>query len=294
MKKLSYLLVLLFTHCFTVYTQNESILESEKINSKTQIEKKDLYVLTHTLTNDGLYLLLDAYQVEEENQVHFIKEKYEENKGVKLKTIFDDGIGGCDVQLCGAILVVTTTIFLLEIPTLPFRMMSEPKERIRKEIKTMKSNKIGVLSTENIYFSFLEKNSSFKNYPFEEDKVLIPISELGLNSFNIKNFSYKLTFTSNGKKLREGNLDLSNDVKKSKELQAIVKENDSKNPAVQCKISFPILEKQDLEKNIAEKDCTETCKRKFSKPNVLVWNNDEYNACLKSIENCYSITRIKK
>lgn len=147
MKKLSYLLVLLFTHCFTVYTQNESILESEKINSKTQIEKKDLYVLTHTLTNDGLYLLLDAYQVEEENQVHFIKEKYEENKGVKLKTILDDGIGGCDVQLCGAILVVATTIFLLEIPTLPFRMMSEPKERIRKEIKTMKSNKIGVLST---------------------------------------------------------------------------------------------------------------------------------------------------
>ena len=83
MKKIAWLLLFSFTHCFTVFTKDETILESEKLETKEVNEERDVYILTQSLTKDGLYLLLDAYRVKEENSVNVIKEKYQVNKDFK-------------------------------------------------------------------------------------------------------------------------------------------------------------------------------------------------------------------
>jgi hypothetical protein len=84
MRILFCLILFSFVNCFTIYTKGETILQSEKINTKKVKEEKDVFVLTHSFTNDGLYLLLDGYRVEEDNQIDLIKEKYKENKDFKL------------------------------------------------------------------------------------------------------------------------------------------------------------------------------------------------------------------
>ncbi len=123
-------------------SNREEVLKSKQIDTKNFKEQKDIFILTHSLTKDGLYLVLDGYRVEEENQVEYILETYKENKALKLKVDLDDLFRCGEKYVCGAVFVIGTSILLLELPTLPFRTMSVTKERIQKEIKTIPNENI--------------------------------------------------------------------------------------------------------------------------------------------------------
>ena len=225
-----YLILFSLANCFTVYTKDETILESEKINTKNLKEEKDVFVLTHSITKDGLYLLLDGYKVEEDNQIDFIKEKYKENKDYKLndytKKIASDNKNDNDPICNGAVVIVCIVVglpvliaadyvyksaILLELPTLPFRLMSQPQERIREEIKKGNATKIGIVSTKDIAITFLN-NKPIKEYEFREDKVIIPLEELGLEKEKAKNFNFQVLSIRTRKVLLTGNLNLAEDV----------------------------------------------------------------------------------
>ena len=84
MRVMFYLILFSLANCFTVFTKDETILESETLETKNVKEERDVYILTSNLNKDGLYLLLDAYRVKEEKSVNSIKEKYQENKDFKF------------------------------------------------------------------------------------------------------------------------------------------------------------------------------------------------------------------
>ncbi len=109
MKKIVFLLLFSFTHCFTVYTKDETVLESQNLETKEVKEERDVYILTQSLTKDGLYLLLDAYRVKEENSVNLIKEKYLENKDFKLKENIGGSPGGGSWEVAAVVIVIATS-----------------------------------------------------------------------------------------------------------------------------------------------------------------------------------------
>ena len=288
-KILAYISIFFMIECFTVYTKDETILEKEKLRTRNLKEQKDVFIITHSLTSKGLYLLLDAYRVEENNQVDFIQEKYLENKAAKFN--FDKGYLNCgEIHLCGAVVVIGVTVMMLEIPTLPFRLMSMPQERIRKEIQTGTSNKIGLVSTESISFVLLDRKPN-KEYLFDEDKIFIPLEELELDSFTSKNFPYKLFHKKRSSILLKGNLDFSEHINADNEINLAIQENDKRKKSAQCKTEFPILRTQNLIEASANKDNMELCKSKYAESKTFIWNNPKYNECIQSIKECYSITR---
>ncbi|MBK9500308.1 MAG: hypothetical protein IPO06_13190 [Leptospiraceae bacterium] len=82
-----YLILFSLANCFTVFTKDETVLESETLETKNVKEERDVYILTSNLNKDGLYLLLDAYRVKEEKSINSIKEKYQENKDFRLDKV---------------------------------------------------------------------------------------------------------------------------------------------------------------------------------------------------------------
>ena len=184
MRVMFYLILFSLANCFTVFTKNETIIESETLETKNVKEERDVYILTSNLNKDGLYLLLDAYRAKEEKSVNSIKEKYQENKGFRFTEPKNGYGGGCapSIELCAAIIVIASTVAIAELTTMPFRLMSEPQERIRNEILTNQSTKIKVLSTKDVSFVLLDRNPS-KEYIFKNDKVFIPMQELELDYF---------------------------------------------------------------------------------------------------------------
>ena len=233
MRVIFYLILFSIANCFTVYTKGETVLESEKFNSKNVKEVNDVYVLTHSITKDGLYLLLDGYRVEEDNQIDFIKEKYKENKDFKLndytKEIASDNKKDNEPICDGPITIVCIVVglpvliaadyiyksaILLELPTLPFRLMSEPQERIREEIKKGNASKIGIVSTNDMAITFLNSKPIIE-YEFREDKVIIPLEELGLEKGKTKVFNFEVLSLKTRKVFLTGNLKLPDDVKRN-------------------------------------------------------------------------------
>lgn len=225
-----YLILFSLSNCFTVYTKDETVLESERISTKNVKEEKDVFVLTHSNTEEGLYLLLDGYRVEEDNQIDFIKEKYKENKDFKLndysKEIATDNKKDNEPICEGAITIVCIVVglpvlvaadyiyksaILLELPTLPFRLMSQPQERIREEIKKGNATKIGIVSTKDIAITFLN-SKPIKEYEFRADKVIIPLDELGLEKGKTKNFNFQVLSIRTRKVLLTGYLNLEEDM----------------------------------------------------------------------------------
>ncbi len=230
MRVIIYLILFSLANCFTIYTKGETILQSEKINTKNVKEEKDVFVLTHSFTNDGLYLLLDGYRVEEDNQIDLIKEKYKENKDFKLndytKKIASDNKKDNEPICNGAIVVVCVVValpvliaadyvyksaILLELPTLPIRLMSEPQERIREEIKKGNITKIGIVSTSDIAITFLNQKP-IMIYEFREDKVFIPLEELSLEKGKTKNINFEVLSLKTRKILLTGNINLAEDI----------------------------------------------------------------------------------
>ena len=89
--------------------------------------------------------------------------------------------------------------------------MSQPQERIREEIKKGNATKIGIVSTKDIAITFLN-NKPIKEYEFREDKVIIPLEELGLEKEKAKNFNFQVLSIRTRKVLLTGNLNLAEDV----------------------------------------------------------------------------------
>lgn len=68
MKRIIFLLLLYLINCFTVYKKDETVLKRETLVTKDLKEERDVYVLSHTLTEKGLHLFLDAYRMEEKSR----------------------------------------------------------------------------------------------------------------------------------------------------------------------------------------------------------------------------------
>lgn len=290
MRVMFYLILFSLANCFTVFTKDETILESETLETKNVKEERDVYILTSNLNKDGLYLLLDAYRVKEEKSVNSIKEKYQENKDFK----FNEGGGGCapPIELCAAIIVIASTVAIAELTTMPFRLMSEPQERIRNEILTNQSTKIKVLSTKDVSFVLLDRNPS-KEYVFKNDKVFISMQELELDYFTFKKLPYKVVTADKKKVLLKSELNVSKEAGKHNEIMDIIRKNNQTKKSATCNTTFPHMTKQNVTYDDVLPGALAMCERKY-KPFASDFTSgiDAYNACVVSIRECYDATRL--
>ena len=293
-KTITLLLLLFLLNCFTVYKKDETVLEKETLETKDVKEERDVYVLTHSLTPKGLYLFLDAYRVEEKSKVDFIREKYKENKDFTFndKYNFLEKCRGCGE---GGFIILPSVILVIlaEFTTIPFRTMSFPQERIREEIKKGNVNKIKSISTNNVHFALLDKNSNRK-YNFQSDRIFIPMSELKLDSFNSKNFPYQLTDSKTKNIILAGNFDFSESISKYKEFETILEENNLKNKLAECKLIYPNLSDPGITYEKAKIDLDNICPKygmQVSDPNE---NQNRYTYCYNNFDGCYYLTRDTK
>lgn len=296
MKSITLLLSLL--NCFTVYKKDETVLEKETLETKDVKEERDVYVLTHSLTPKGLYLFLDAYRVEEKSKIDFIREKYLENKDFKYEDRYNIekrlGKGG-DWGFAGiAIIGIFVVTIVAESTTIPIRLMSFPQERIREDIKKGNVSKIKSISTNNVNFALLDKNSN-KNYNFQNDRIFIPMSELKLDSFNSKKFPYQLTDSKTKNIILAGNFDLSESISKYKEFETILEENNLKNKLAECKLIYPNLTNPRITYDKAKIELGNLCPKyaglEVNNPNE---NQHRYTYCFDNFDGCYYLTRDTK
>ncbi|HMV45571.1 MAG TPA: hypothetical protein PK079_19105 [Leptospiraceae bacterium] len=209
MRIIAFLLLLSLINCWKVYTRNETVLDKQTLETKEIKEQKDVFILSHSLTPKGLFLFLDAYKVEEQSQIDFIREKYKENKDFTFndKYNFQEKCKGCGTGGL-FILPIVVSVILIELTTIPFRLVSFPQERIKEEIQKGNVRKIQSISTNDIYFAILDKNSNRK-YKFQSDRIFIPIAELKLDSINSRKFPYQLIDSRTNDILLTGNFDFS-------------------------------------------------------------------------------------
>lgn len=290
MRVMFYLILFSLANCFTVFTKDETILESETLETKNVKEERDVYILTSNLNKDGLYLLLDAYRVKEEKSVNSIKEKYQENKDFK----FNEGGGGCapPIELCAAIIVIASTVAIAELTTMPFRLMSEPQERIRNEILTNQSTKIKVLSTKDVSFVLLDRNPS-KEYVFKNDKVFIPMQELELDYFTFKKLPYKVVTADKKKVLLKSELNVSKEAGKHNEIMDIIRKNNQTKKSATCNTTFPHMTKQNVTYDDVLPSANALCREKYRTfTSDFSRGTEEYDACVASIRECYDATRL--
>ena len=290
MRVMFYLILFSLANCFTVFTKDETILESETLETKNVKEERDVYILTSNLNKDGLYLLLDAYRVKEEKSVNSIKEKYQENKDFK----FNEGGGGCapPIELCAAIIVIASTVAIAELTTMPFRLMSEPQERIRNEILTNQSTKIKVLSTKDVSFVLLDRNPS-KEYVFKNDKVFIPMQELELDYFTFKKLPYKVVTADKKKVLLKSELNVSKEAGKNNEIMNIIRKNNQTKKSATCNTTFPHMTKQNVTYEEVLPSANALCREKYRTfTSDFSRGTEEYDACVASIKDCYDATRL--
>ena len=294
MRVMFYLILFSLANCFTVFTKDETVLESETLETKNVKEERDVYILTSNLNKDGLYLLLDAYRVKEEKSVNSIKEKYQENKDFQLTKPKNGYGGGCapSIELCAAIIVIASTVAIAELTTMPFRLMSEPQERIRNEILTNQSTKIKVLSTKDVSFVLLDRNPS-KEYVFKNDKVFIPMQELELDYFTFKKLPYKVVTADKKKVLLKSELNVSKEAGKHNEIMDIIRKNNQTKKSATCNTTFPHMTKQNVTYDDVHPGALAMCERKY-KPFASDFTSgiDAYNACVVSIRECYDATRL--
>jgi len=285
-----YLILFSLANCFTVFTKNETIIESETLETKNVKEERDVYILTSNLNKDGLYLLLDAYRAKEEKSVNSIKEKYQENKDFK----FNEGGGGCapPIELCAAIIVIASTVAIAELTTMPFRLMSEPQERIRNEILTNQSTKIKVLSTKDVSFVLLDRNPP-KEYVFKNDKVFIPMQELELDYFTFKKLPYKVVGADKKKVLLKSELNVSKEAGKNNEIMNIIRKNNQTKKSATCNTTFPHMTKQNVTYEEVLSSANALCREKYRTfTSDFSRGTEEYDACVASIRECYDATRL--
>lgn len=290
MRVMFYLILFSLANCFTVFTKNETIIESETLETKNVKEERDVYILTSNLNKDGLYLLLDAYRAKEEKSVNSIKEKYQENKDFK----FNEGGGGCapPIELCAAIIVIASTVAIAELTTMPFRLMSEPQERIRNEILTNQSTKIKVLSTKDVSFVLLDRNPS-KEYVFKNDKVFIPMQELELDYFTFKKLPYKVVGADKKKVLLKSELNVSKEAGKNNEIMNIIRKNNQTKKSATCNTTFPHMTKQNVTYEEVLSSANALCREKYRTfTSDFSRGTEEYDACVASIRECYDATRL--
>ena len=295
MKPITFLLLLSLLNCFTVYKKDETVLEKETLETKDVKEERDVYVLTHSLTPKGLYLFLDAYRVEEKSKIDFIREKYKENKDYrfndKYKLVSDctgDGWG------CLSFAIIGIGIMVIEYTSIPFRVMSSPQERIREDIQKGNVSKIKSISTNNVHFALLDKNSN-KKYNFQSDRIFIPTSELKLDSFNSKNFPYQLTDSKTKNIILAGNFDFSESISKYKEFETILVGNKLKNKLAECKLIYPNLTNPRITYDKAKIELENLCPKyaglEVNNPNE---NQNRYTYCYNNFDGCYYLTRDTK
>ena len=290
MRVMFYLILFSLANCFTVFTKDETILESETLETKNVKEERDVYILTSNLNKDGLYLLLDAYRVKEEKSVNSIKEKYQENKDFK----FNEGGGGCapPIELCAAIIVIASTVAIAELTTMPFRLMSEPQDRIRNEILTNQSTKIKVLSTKDVSFVLLDRNPS-KEYVFKNDKVFISMQELELDYFTFKKLPYKVVTADKKKVLLKSELNVSKEAGKHNEIMDIIRKNNQTKKSATCNTTFPHMTKQNVTYDDVLPSANALCREKYRTfTSDFSRGTEEYDACVASIRECYDATRL--
>ncbi|HRG46156.1 MAG TPA: hypothetical protein PLG41_08150 [Leptospiraceae bacterium] len=290
MRVMFYLILFSLANCFTVFTKNETIIESETLETKNVKEERDVYILTSNLNKDGLYLLLDAYRAKEEKSVNSIKEKYQENKDFK----FNEGGGGCapPIELCAAIIVIASTVAIAELTTMPFRLMSEPQERIRNEILTNQSTKIKVLSTKDVSFVLLDRNPP-KEYVFKNDKVFIPMQELELDYFTFKKLPYKVVGADKKKVLLKSELNVSKEAGKNNEIMNIIRKNNQTKKSATCNTTFPHMTKQNVTYEEVLSSANALCREKYRTfTSDFSRGTEEYDACVASIRECYDATRL--
>lgn len=294
MKVIIYLILFSLANCFTVFTKDETILESETLETKNVKEERDVYILTSNLNKDGLYLLLDAYRVKEEKSVNSIKEKYQENKDFQLtkpKNGYGGGCGG-SWELCAAFIVIASTVMVAELSTMPFRLMSEPQERIRNEILTNQSAKIKVLSTKDVSFVLLDRNPS-KEYVFKNDKVFIPMQELELDYFTFKKLPYKVVTADKKKVLLKSELNVSKEAGKNNEIMNIIRKNNQTKKSATCNTTFPHMTKQNVTYEEVLPSANALCREKYRAfTSDFSGGTKEYDACVASIKDCYDATRL--
>ena len=294
MRVMFYLILFSLANCFTVFTKDETILESETLETKNVKEERDVYILSSNLNKDGLYLLLDAYRAKEEKSVNSIKEKYQENKDFQL-TKPKNGYGGeCggSLEVCAAIIVIASTIIVAELSTMPFRLMSEPQERIRNEILTNQSAKIKVLSTKDVSFVLLDRNPP-KEYVFKNDKVFIPMQELELDYFTFKKLPYKVVTADKKKVLLKSELNVSKEAGKNNEIMNIIRKNNQTKKSATCNTTFPHMTKQNVTYEEVLPSANALCREKYRTfTSDFSGGTVEYDTCVASIKDCYDATRL--
>jgi hypothetical protein len=292
MKKIALLLLISLTDCFTVYTKDEKVLESQNLETKEVKEERDVYILTQNLTKDGLYLLLDGYRVKEENSITLIKEKYLENKDFKWK----DNIGGSpggSLEVAAVVLVIASTVMVAELATMPLRLMTEPQERIRKEIQTNNSTKIKAISTKNISFALLDRSPS-KEYIFKNDKIFIPMKDLELDYFTFKSFPYKVVSADKKVTLLKGEFNFFKEHDKNKEITSIVHENNRTKKSAICRFKYPPMRTQGQQYDEIYRSSEESCKKEYPYWATDFKGNEKYLACVEEIKDCYDATRLSE
>ena len=290
MRVMFYLILFSLANCFTVFTKDETVLESETLETKNVKEERDVYILTSNLNKDGLYLLLDAYRVKEEKSINSIKEKYQENKDFRLDKVHGSPCGS--LEACAGVILIAATIMIAELPTIPFRLMSDPQERIRNEILTNQSTKIKVLSTKDVSFVLLDRNPS-KEYVFKNDKVFIPMQELELDYFTFKKLPYKVVAADKKKVLLKSELNVSKEAGKNNEIMDIIRKNNQTKKSATCNTTFPHMTKQNVTYDDVHPGALAMCERKY-KPfaSDFTSGTDAYDACVASIRECYDATRL--
>ncbi len=294
MRVMFYLILFSLANCFTVFTKDETVLESETLETKNVKEERDVYILTSNLNKDGLYLLLDAYRVKEEKSVNSIKEKYQENKGFRFTEPKNGYGGGCapSIELCAAIIVIASTVAIAELTTMPFRLMSEPQERIRNEILTNQSTKIKVLSTKDVSFVLLDRNPP-KEFVFKNDKVFIPMQELELDYFTFKKLPYKVVTADKKKVLLKSELNVSKEAGKNNEIMNIIRKNNQTKKSATCNTTFPHMTKQNVTYEEVLPSANALCREKYRTfTSDFSRGTEEYDACVASIKDCYDATRL--
>ena len=100
---------------------------------------------------------------------------------------------------------------LLELPTIPFRLISEPRERIREEIKKGNATKIGIVPTAGMAIIF-PNHKPIKEFEFQEDKIFIPLEDLDFDKIKSNTYHYEILSLKTRKILLTGNLNLTEDI----------------------------------------------------------------------------------
>lgn len=295
MRIITFLLLISLLNCWKVYTRNETVLEKQTLETKEVKEQKDVFILTHSLTPKGLFLFLDAYKVEEQSQIDFIREKYRENKDFTFndKYNFQEKCKGCGTGGL-FILPIVVSVILIELTTIPFRLMSLQQERIREEMRKRNANKIKSLSTNNVHFALLDKNSNRK-YNFQTDRIFIPIAELKLDSINSKKFPYQLIDSKTQNILLTGEFDFSESISKYKEFEPILEENNLNNKISECKLIYPSFINSRITYDKAKMELDTICSNYADREvNDFTESQRRHTYCFDNFEGCYYLLKSEK